>query len=214
MAGKKKFRRNISNLSKIGSSDSVTREFTGDRKEIMGKLPVSVLTKTILHVGYLEKLICETPVDKKVNAGDLLKNVSGKKNLVCASSDGRLVLIISGDTVGGIVSKDVGDVKDLKSAIDLYTDFHGNSPKEIKKVSPEDLSHLEFFGWLKHIVYKVPKSSERAWPENVPYIHTAGDRGDDLPKAKKKPIVCFSPNKDLIVMYGEEMSFTDRGIIG
>ena len=204
---KRKYRKNL--------SESVTKEFTGDRKEIIGSLPVSKLPKSLLLVGYLENLTCETPNQKKVDAGKLIQNNSGKKHLVCASGDGKLVLIISGDVLSPkAVDPKTTSTPDLEKAVELHTDFHGVTPEDIQTLAPKDLTHLEFFGWLKHIVYRVPKYSERAWPENTPYIHTAGDRGDDLPKAKKKPLVCFSPSKDMVIMFGEEMSFTDRGIIG
>lgn len=189
----------------------VSREYGGERGEIIKSISVNDIPSSLLLVGYLNQLVCETPNKKSVNAKKLLK--SSSKPLVCASGDGKLVIIVSSDTVAAKNLQKV-DAPDVKSAINLHADFHGVEPPKFKKVDTQDLTHLVFFGWLKHIVYTVPSYSERAFPKNIPFIHEAGDRGEEFPKAKSKPIVCFSPAKDMIIMYGDEMSFTDRGIVG
>jgi hypothetical protein len=194
----------------------VTQEFTGIRRKVVDRLPVRKMPKSVLLVGYLEELMCETPEQPQVNMTKFLKNSTKDKAFVCASGDGRLVLIVSPDAMRNNpgMKTDLGDplpAKQLKGAVELHTDFHGVKPPEIKQLDTSEFDHVVFCGWLNHIVYSVPEYSER---RGVPFIHKARDKGDNVPKSKEKPLVCISPAKDVIIMYGKEMSFTDRGIIG
>ena len=176
------------------------------KRKIIDYLPVKKIPITTL-VGSLEDLVCiDSKGNKRKDVADILD--SSNDPLVCASEDGKLLLIIASDSVE-FVSENP-DV-DLKKAIDLHTDFHGVSPPEIKKLNTKDFSYVIYIGELVHVVYNVPQYSERRGP---PFIHKAGDKGDDVPPAKVKPTVCYTPSKDMIIIYGEEMRFTDRGIIG
>lgn len=202
-----------------------TFEFSGDTPPPEAKLPA--FPSSIVLVGYLEEFLCETPEKESVNilkdtflGKPILKNTSKgrgrrnptKKPLVCASSDGRFGIIISPDVIVDTVPESRASGADgFTDAVELHTDFHGVSPKEIKRIDAQPFRHVEFFGWLNHIIYSVPQYSER---RGVPFIHEAKDRGDDLPKAENKPFICLSPNRDLLLMYGEEMCFSDRGFIG
>jgi len=185
------------------------RDFEGNKFEIIDSLPK--LPDSLLLVGDLEELECETPLEPKVDAMKLFKDKSSKgAPLVCASGDGRFGIILPADRITGKVSGSP-NAKDIKDAIDLHLEFHGTEHDEIKKVHTEPVNKLVFLGWLNYIVYDVPQYSER---RGVPFIHEAKDKGDDEPPAKDKPIVCISPSKDMIIMYGKEFSFTDRGFIG
>lgn len=185
--------------------------FTGKRGEVIDSLPGDDLPDSLLLVGDLIELEIETPKETGIDAIPYIKNTGKKKPLVCASSDGRLMVILSPDAVKDLPQKNPKQAKDLKQAIDLHTAFHGAEPEKIKKVMADELNCLVFLGWLNHVVYDVPKYSER---RGVPFIHEAKDRGDDTPPAKEKPIICISPSRDMIIGYGPEFSFTDRGFIG
>ena len=203
-----------------------TYQFSGQTPEPDEKFPYSDFPRSILLVGYLEDLKCQTPLAKSIDAmtSEFLdkpilelgtkgkrKNPS-QKALVCASDDGRVGFILSPNIAMMTVSEEkASQVDGFQDAVELHTDFHGVGPQEIKKIDAAPFKHLEFFGWLNHIVYSVPQYSER---RGLPFIHEARDRGDDLPKAENKPYICLSPNRDLILMYGDEMCFTDRGFIG
>jgi len=184
-----------------------TRDFGGNKIEVIDSLPS--LPDSLLLVGDLEELECQTPLEAKVDAMKLLRN-SKDKALVCASGDGRFGVILSADKVKKLKGQ-APKGSDIKDAIDLHLEFHGTEHDEIKKIHTEPVNKLVFFGWLNYIVYDVPGYSER---RGVPFIHEAKDKGDDEPPAKEKPIVCVSPNRDMIIMYGKEFSFTDRGFIG
>lgn len=178
------------------------------KKKIIDYLPVKKIPKSLLLVGSLEELVCtDIKGKKRKDAADILDSSSDP--LVCASEDGKLLLIISSDAVEFV--SDQPDGVDLKKATNLHTDFHGVDPPEIKKINTNNFDYLIYFGQLVHVVYNVPQYSERRGP---PFIHKAGDKGDDVPPAKVKPNVCYTPSKDMIVIYGDEMRFTDRGIIG
>lgn len=207
--GKGRRKNRAPKLKKSAVSNRKKQKFTGSKPQIVDRLPVKKLPDSLLLVGYLEELECETPLEKKVDSYNLLVNESGKKPLVCASGDGNLVVVLSADKLGGSTKSHKSS--DIKKAISLHEDFHGTGPEEIKKMDTSPVDKLFFFGWLNYIVYDVPNYSER---RGVPFIHEAKDRGDDVPPAKEKPIVCVSPEKDMIIMYGKEFEFTDRGIIG
>lgn len=182
--------------------------FEGKGKEVTCKLSVNEIPKGFLLIGELEELECETPKDSKIDCYSLVK--SKKKPLVVASGDGKLVLIASANKIKGKVWIDPND-EVVKDASDLYTAFHGIEPDAIFKVDTDETDWLVFWGHLNHIVYSVPENSQR---RGVPFIHEAKDRGDGVPPAKEKPIVCLSPKRDFLVMYGVQFEFTERGIIG
>lgn len=214
-------------------------EFNGKRRRVVDALPMTSLPKSLLLVGKLEELVAETPVDDEMDASKLLttsksrrnpfninpinaileddvgsKKLSlGKKPLVCASSDGKLGVIVPADLVEGVEedANQLNSVAGLDDAISLHTDFHGVKPPKIIKINTQKFDHLIFYGWLKHIVYDVPKYSERRGPA---FIHEAGDKGEGVAPAKQKPIICHTPSKDMILLFGREMKFTDRGFIG
>lgn len=178
------------------------------KSKIHDYLPVKKIPKTLLLVGYLEDLVCmDLKGNKKKDVADLLN--SSEDPIVCASEDGKLLIIVASDSVEFVNSKPPQTV--LKKATELHTDFHGVDPPEIKKIDTNKFDYLIYLGELVHVVYNVPQYSERRGP---PFIHKAGDKGDDVPPAKVKPTVCYTPSKDMIVIYGDEMRFTDRGIIG
>lgn len=201
----------------MGKSDRVFKKcsFSGPNKCDTGQvcdLSIQNIFKSkikLLLVGTLEELVCETPLEDECDAFDLVP--SRKKPVVVASDDGKYVLIVSANKITS--AAEPGDVLAGKvtKAADLHTDFHGTAPKEIKKIGLDETDCVLFFGHLNYIVYSVPQYSER---RGVPFIHEARDRGDGVPKAKKKPTVCVSPNRDFVIMYGTEFRFTDRGIIG
>jgi hypothetical protein len=164
--------------------------------------------KGLVYIGDLEELECESPEEPKFNAYNLVK--SKKSPAVVSTGKGECVLVISADKIKKMKrSEDVG--KKIKDAVDLHTAFHGTEPEEIKSININAPEKLIFVGHLNYIVYDVPSYSER---RGVPFIHEARDRGDNVPKSKEKPIVCISPSKDFLVMYGPQFEFTERGIIG
>jgi len=182
--------------------------FTGKKKDVQCQLDINELPKGFLLVGELIELECETPEEAKVDSLKLIK--SRKSPIVTASGDGKLVAIVSGDSVKGNVWIDP-DHDDVKEAVTLHQAFHGTKHDKIKLVNTRDTDWLIFWGHLNHIVYDVPKYSER---RGVPFIHEAKDRGDGALPAEEKPIVCLSPNRDFLIMYGVQFEFTERGIIG
>lgn len=182
--------------------------FSGKKKELQCEFDINNMPKGFLLVGELEELECETPAEAKIDSLGLIK--SKKKAVVTASGDGKVVAIVSGDKITGDVWIDP-EHEDIKEAVDLHEAFHGVKHDKIKKVETDDTDWLVFWGHLNHIVYSVPEYSER---RGVPFIHTAKDRGDGVPEAKEKPIVCLSPKRDFLVMYGVQFEFTERGIIG
>jgi len=186
--------------------------FGGKKVQIKCALPNADFESGILNIGELEELECETPLEEKINAYGLIK--SNKKPIVIATGNGKLVLVISSDAIKGEISPDSlneEDVEKLKAAIDLHDAFHGTNFEKIVRVNTDDPEFLIFFGHLNFIVYSVPQYSER---RGVPFIHEARDRGDHVPPAKDKPIVCVSPKRDFLVMSGTQFEFTERGIIG
>lgn len=182
--------------------------FAGKGKELKCEFDLNEIPKGFLLVGELEELECETPSESKIDSIGLVK--SRKKALVVASGDGKIVMIVSADKVKGDVWIDP-EHEDVKEAVEMHTAFHGTEHDSIKKVETDDTDWLVFWGHLNHIVYSVPQYSER---QGVPFIHEAKDRGDGVPPAKEKPIVCLSPKRDFLVMYGVQFEFTERGIIG
>jgi hypothetical protein len=187
--------------------------------EIIDRLPVAKMPKGILLIGELEELKCETPKEnnhfdwptgKNINGIPLLKRKSKKKPLVCSGDNGKMILIISPDAVD-FKRTNPAKSKALQKAIDLATDFHGVEPPEIKKVNVKDFDKVYFFGWLNHIVYTVPDYSER---RGLPFIHKAKDKGEGITPSEEKPILCVTPKRDMIIMYGPEMYFGSRGVIG
>lgn len=157
-----------------------------------------------------------------IGRSKLLK--SKKRPIVMANENGTAVLVVSRDKIENVSAPIDASRKEALSSRrrnliseddtpgkKLYKSFHGVDPDKYLKVNIEDPSHLYFFGWLNHIIYDVPKRSARS---GVPFIHEGKDRGDDVPPARKKPYVCVSPEKDYLVMFGSQFSFTERGIIG
>lgn len=189
--------------------------FKGKKKDLQCQFDLKKLPKGFLLVGELEELECETPKEAKVDSMGLVK--SKKPPLVIASGDGKVVAIVSNDKVSGDIWIDPGD-KEVKQAIDLHKSFHGVDHDSIKKVNTTETDWLVFWGHLNHIVYSVPKYSARymdlAGRKGIPFIHEAKDRGEGVPPAEEKPIVCISPKRDFLVMYGVQFEFTERGIIG
>lgn len=160
------------------------------------------------EIGVLEELVCETPLESECNAFSLI--ISKKPPKVVASDNGKYVFVISSDKIKSKL--DPSQVEGIEKASKGYESFHGVAPDKVFTVEIDDsIEYMLFFGHLKYIVYSVPNRSER---RGTPFIHTARDRGDDKPPAKEKPLVCVSPNRDFLVMYGSEFKFTDRGIIG
>lgn len=193
--------------------------------KIVARLPE--IPKTLLLVGELEEIVCTrepTKKKKKKNPAELkdfiIKDEMGNqvdpmnyivpsnKYYVCASSNKKLVIIAPAENVE---IAEVADADDFEDAVELHTDFHGVKPPKLKKVNHKPFDKVFLIGNLVHIVYSVPEYSER---RGVPFIHEAGDKGDGVPPAKEMPTVCYTPSKDLIFIFGKEMRFTDRGIIG
>lgn len=170
-------------------------------------------TKSGMLFGNLVELKCRTP-NKEDGIIDAKKSVNGSgKPLICAAFKSHktgkfnyLVIIPSAKT-----KKVKYDKNKLKSANELHFGFHGVDAPDVINYSFPDPETLLFVGFLEHIVYKVPKYSER---DGVPFIHEAGDKGDDEPKAKEKAIFLISPEKNFALIWGTEQEFTDRGIIG
>jgi len=188
------------------------------RGDIIDRLPSTKLPTGIAYVGELEELWCETPKlsskyewprGKNVDAESILVNTSGKKPLVCAGGK-EMILIISPDCIDFDTSYS-GEGKGLEEAMNLHTDFHGVEPPEIKKVNVEPFEEVLFFGWLNSIVYSVPDYSER---RGLPFLHKAKDKGRGKKPSKEKPFACVTPKHDMVILYGPEMFFCDRGIIG
>jgi len=200
----RKYKKNSTDLApypKIGSA-----RFTGKKRSPeCGSLK---LPESVLHVGELVELECETPLEGAVDSFKLIK--SSKKPIVAASKDGKYVLVISADKKLGKVDINP-DHPIVREATDLYTAFHGTDVDKVEKIDTEDAKVLIFWGHLNHIVYSVPARSAR---RGVPFIHEARDRGDDVPPADEKPIVCVSPNRDFLIMHGPQFVFTERGMIG
>lgn len=182
--------------------------FAGKGKDLKCQLNLDEIPKGFLLVGELEELECETPNEAKIDSIGLVK--SRKKALVLASGDGTIVMVASSDKIKGKIWIDLEN-EIIKDASKLYTAFHGVEPDAIFKVDTDDTDWLVFWGHLNHIVYSVPENSQR---QGVPFIHEAKDRGDGVPPADEKPIVCISPKRDFLVMYGVQFEFTERGIIG
>jgi hypothetical protein len=221
-----------------GSHEDV---FTGPNKKYgsdICSMPKSYFEKGLVLVGDLVTrapeggLLCEVPTKgckkcgtssnkfcyKHTEVVDVIKKKlikSKKRPYVVANASGTMVMVVSSDAVVETQPIDASAAI-LEKAAKLHQAFHGvpyddKDKKPIKKIDIEEPSYLVFFGWLKHIIYDVPKYSERS---GVPFIHEAQDRGDDKPKAREKPYVCISPNYDYLVMYGTQFEFTARGIIG
>ena len=159
---------------------------------------------------------------------------SKKKPIVISNASGTMVMVVSGDCVTdqypsniskaeainsrrrNLVQPELNLDSSLNKAQKLHQAFHGipfdqADKYPIKKIDVEKPDKLYFFGWLKHIIYDVPKYSAR---EGVPFIHEGQDRGDDKPRAKEKPYVCISPKRDYCVIYGSQFEFGPRGMIG
>jgi len=186
--------------------------FEGKKKQVKCSMPTEDFKNSrLVEVGELEELELETPLEPKFNAYGIIK--STKKPFVVATENGSLVLVISSDVVGEEIPPEQINPADqkIKEAIELHTAFHGTEFESIKKIKLDDPEYLLFAGHLNHIVYSVPQYSER---RGVPFIHEAKDRGDDVPPARDKPIVCVSPKRDFLIMSGSQFEFTERGIIG
>lgn len=210
------FRRNSEKTKKVGEA-----RFTGEKKKLKKgcTLPKKIASKLLgkvglIYIGELRELECESPEDPKFNAYHLIK--SKKRPKVVATEKGECVLIISSDKVKKIKEEKVSEDK-VSDAAELHEAFHGTEPSpgpeggRFLGIDIDIPKKLIFVGHLNFIVYSVPFYSER---RGTPFIHTAKDRGDNIPPAKEKPVVCISPNKDFIIMYGPQFEFTERGIIG
>lgn len=204
----KKYRKNRDN-SQINAYPLIgSASFGGKKKEVGCSLSLSRLPKVFLHVGELVELECETPLEDNCDSFGLIK--SRGKPMVSASEDGKYVMIVSSDKKKGEIDLNP-ESPILKDASKLYTAFHGTDVDKVLKIGTAETKVLVFWGHLNHVVYSVPSSSER---RGVPFIHEAKDRGDDTPPAEEKPIVCVSPNRDFLIMYGPQFVFTERGMIG
>lgn len=185
-----------------------TARFTGAKKAPSCSISINNIPKSFLLVGELVELECETPLEEKVDSFGLVK--SHGKPIVVASGDGKYIMVVSSNAVKNKV--DINPENQLiKEAVDLHAAFHGTDFDKIKKVDTQETEVLVFWGHLNHIVYSVPQYSER---RGVPFIHEAKDRGDDESPADEKPVVCVSPNRDFLIMYGPQFVFTERGMIG
>jgi len=206
---KKNYKKNLITNDNINEQELIgSAKFTGKKKSPGCSLSVSKLPKRLLDVGVLVELECETPLEEVVDSFKLVK--SQKRPTVAASEDGKYIMVISSDGISKNVNVDI-DHPAFKKAAELYTAFHGTEVDQIKKIDTKETEILVFWGYLNHIVYSVPANSER---RGVPFIHEAKDRGDDTPPADEKPIVCVSPNRDFLIMYGPQFVFTERGMIG
>jgi len=175
-------------------------------------------SNNVVLIGNVLELVCETPLEKNCNSINLVKS-SGP--LIAVSTDNhKYTLIVPSDKVS-LVSKDLSE---LKKASKLHEDFHGVDPTQtstpVKSISINDKpEYLIFYGHLNYIVYSVPAYSARyqgsqGLPSGTPFKHEGRDRGDDKPKARKKPIVCVSPDRDYAVIYGSQYHFGEKGMVG
>lgn len=195
-------------------------DFTGDAIDRdtcqikIGRLFDALANDGTLEVGELVELVCQTPLESKCNAFDLVKSkrppivIAGgiKKGFTSNNIKAKYVLVVSADKVKRTRSGQAG-----KATQALHRAFHGVDRDVSKAIDVDEADWLVFFGHLKYIVYKVPDYSER---RGTPFIHEARDRGDGVRKSKQMPLICVSPNRDFLVMYGGEFEFTKRGIIG
>jgi hypothetical protein len=204
----KRYRKNRSSTLNNSARIMGSAKFSGEKKIPECSFQLSKLPKSFLNVGELVELQCETPLESAVDSYKLIKSVN--RPTVMASKDGKFIMIVSSDKIGGKVDINP-DNPIVKDAAELYRAFHGTEVDKIKKVDTADTEVLVFWGYLNHVVYSVPPNSER---RGVPFIHEAKDRGDDVPPADEKPIVCVSPKRDFLIMYGPQFVFTERGMIG
>lgn len=200
--------------------NNCTINFTGDAVDretcqiTIGRLFDALKHDGTLEIGTLVEFVCQTPLESKCNAFDLVKSrkppvvIAGgiKKGSSSSNIKAKYVLIVSADRVK---STNGGQTDEATQA--LHRAFHGVDRDVFKAIDVDEADWLVFFGHLKYIVYKVPNYSER---RGTPFIHEARDRGEGVKKSRQKPIVCVSPNRDFLVMYGSEFEFTKRGIIG
>lgn len=206
---RKKYRKNQSSLEGILNQQMTgSATFTGKKSAPSCSLELKKLPKSFLEVGVLIELECETPLEKNVDSFKLIKSTG--KPIVMADEQGKYVVVVSSDKKLGKVDINP-DHPVVRDASQLYAAFHGTEVDKVEKIDIQDTKVLIFWGYLNHIVYSVPQRSER---RGVPFIHEAKDRGDDVPPAKEKPIVCVSPNRDFLIMYGPQFEFTERGMIG
>mgnify|MGYP001607631709 CR=1 FL=1 len=210
-------------------SNNCSFDFSGKDKTASCSISLKDLFKKIKEndltiIGDLDGLVCETPLESECNAFKLIK--SNNPPLVAAAGIRRegkkvfakYVMIISSDKKTTKRKNLVEDFKKEKEfllkesdAAELHRQFHGTEPQKILGLNIKETDWMVFFGHLNFIVYKVPNYSER---RGTPFIHTARDKGDNIPKSKTKPMVCVSPERDYLVMYGAEFEFGSRGIIG
>lgn len=197
-----------------------------------GGLVCLVPTEACEACGMSEGQFCHKHTKEvDVSRAGLIK--SKKRPIVLANKKGTMVLVVSQDKVigeypltatedeifGNNNSKRYNPeepIAEVKEIMRRNVGFHGvthdkKDPNPIKIIDIDEPDYLVFFGWLKHIIYDVPKYSER---RGVPFIHEAQDRGDDQPRAREKPYVCVSPKYDYLVIYGSQFEFTERGMIG
>ena len=206
------FRRNRAPQLKVGRVGEA--RFTGKKVHVVD-LPPSRIPTQVIEIGDLIEFVCETPHEANADSFNLIK--SKKRPLVVASKKGDLVMIVRSDNIDRNymnqeeLQQAMKTDSNLKTAHDLFEGFHGTPADSLSEVKTPPIKSLIFYGHLNNIVYNVPNTSAR---KGVPFIHHAKDRGDGVPESRNKPIVCYSPDREVIVMYGSQFEFTERGIIG
>ena len=172
-------------------------------------------SNSVVLIGTVIELVCETPLEKNCDSMNLV-NSSG--SLIAVSTDNhKYTLILPSDKVS-IISKK--NPTGLEKASQLHKDFHGVEPNTLESINiDENPDYLIFYGHLNYIVYSVPSYSARyegsqGLPRGTPFKHEGRDRGDSVPPAREKPIVCVSPARDYAVVYGPQYHFGEKGMVG
>jgi hypothetical protein len=234
-----KLRKNVAKERRYGEARFTGKKYPdgiysdpSDKNKKLCKFPDSLyaklfVEKALTYIGGVRQLNCESPVEPDFDARHLIMTDEEIRMseqeldeldeghglaagpLLAATKDGKCVVIMRSDK---IYDKKISlDNPKVKEAKEQYVAFHGVEPEDVKAINIEAPEKLYFVGNLNHIVYSVPVGSQR---EGVPFIHEGKDRGDDVPPAQEKPLVCYSSNKDFLVMYGPQFEFTERGLIG
>lgn len=111
----------------------------------------------------------------------------------------------------------VEQINPVKNPSSLYESFHGNPPKELRKVKlhvPKPGEHLIAIGKLARIDYRPFGSSKR---KNTEYYHMSGDTGETI-LPTNLILCCDQSGKNFYLVKEDDTKdnpkFTDRGIIG
>lgn len=91
----------------------------------------------------------------------------------------------------------------------LYESFHGNPPKEVRKVNFTVPKRLTMIGRLIEVIY-APNSNSKH--HGVHFSHKWGDTGEEM--RKDKPILATDGKNFYILNDEATPTFTERGIIG